>query len=226
MEENKLQVINYGRVGYQDALKIQHSFLERRQQDLIPDTLLLLEHPPVLTVGRGGTEADVLLSREELEKRGVTVVHIERGGDVTYHGPGQMVGYIFMNVSRLNGEVGALIHRIEEVFIRLLDKEYGITAGRDQKHRGVWVENKKITAVGIAIKKRVTMHGFAFNINTDLSHFSWIVPCGITDRGVTSLEKLTGGPVDMETAKSMVGSWFGSVFGYGEVLTRKGEDFA
>jgi lipoyl(octanoyl) transferase len=211
---NVLQVITMGRVPYREALNIQYELREKRQYGLIGDTLLLLEHPPVLTLGRQGEKGDILLPRELLEQRGIDVAEIERGGEVTYHGPGQIVGYLFFHMDIVRGDVGLLISRIEEVIIRVLKEGYGIRAGRDPEHRGVWLGMEKIAAVGIAIRKRVTMHGFAFNVNTDLSHFSWIVPCGIRDRGVTSLEHQIGSPQDIEEVKNRLIGSFVAVFGY------------
>lgn len=217
---DQLQVILLGTVPYGEALQIQYELREKRQQNLIPDTLLLLEHPSVITLGKQANTGDILLSPDLLEKKGIEIVEIERGREVTYHGPGQIVGYIFFHMDIVKGDVGRLISQIEEVFIRVLKDGYGLTAGRDAEHRGVWFGREKITAVGIAIRKRVTMHGFAFNINTDLSHFSWIVPCGIQDRSVTSLEKVLGRPQDMDAVRNKVIEAFLAVFGYSDyVLT-------
>lgn len=217
MENNLLNVRMLGTVSYSEALDLQHELLRQRQESTIPDTLLLLEHPPVLTLGRSSDTKDILLPREALERRGVEVVEIERGGEVTYHGPGQIVGYIFMHVDRVRGDLGRLITNIEEIFIELLKDEYGIAAGRDPEHRGVWIGNRKITAVGIAIRKRVTFHGFAFNVNTDLNHFSWIIPCGIRGKGVTSLHSEIGKKSDINSVMIRTAEYFKSVFGYTEM---------
>lgn len=210
-----LSVYNLGLIEYRKALEMQHAFLKRRQDNEIDDTLVLLEHPPVITLGRRGSENDILISRDLLEKSGIAVCEIERGGEATYHGPGQIVGYMFISLLNHEKDIRRFIHNIEEVFIRLLRRDFGITAGRDEEHIGVWVGSKKITAIGIAIRKTVTMHGFAFNVNTDLRHFNWIVPCGIKDRGVTSLQELTGGKeLELQTIKQSVISSFCEVFGY------------
>lgn len=216
-----LQVVQNGRVEYRRALREQYEFLEKRQQGIIPDTLLFVEHPPVLTLGRQADGGDILLPRDILAAKGIDVVEIERGGEVTYHGPGQIVGYLFIHMDRVQGDVGLLINRIEEVFIRLLKNEYGIEAGRDAEHRGVWLGREKITAVGIAIRKRVTMHGFAFNVNTNLSHFSMIVPCGIRGRGVTSLENILGAPQEIDSVIKMIVDAFVAVFGYSDYVLQK-----
>ncbi len=212
--DGALTVIQLGEVPYGDALQIQYDFHEKRHQGRIGDTLLLLRHPPVITMGRTGERKDILLSETVLKKMGVDVVPIERGGEVTYHGPGQIVGYLFFNVQRVKGDIGKLISTIEEVFIRLLQDVFSIEAGRDPDHRGVWIGDKKITAVGIAVRKRVTFHGFAFNVNTDLNHFRWIVPCGIQGKGVTSLKAETGKEQDIMGIGKSVAEYTADMFGF------------
>lgn len=208
-----LELILPGKIDYKEALELQEKTLELRQQDKIPDTLILLEHPPVLTLGRRGEYDNILFSKEALEAQGVKVYEINRGGDVTYHGPGQIVGYPIMDLTKMGRDVKEYVYKIEEVFIRLLLNEYGIIAHRDEKkYTGVWVGNEKITAIGIAVKRWVTMHGFAFNVNTDLSHFKWINPCGITDKGVTSVEKLIGKKIDLNKMNQLVIQYFCEVF--------------
>ena len=209
-----LTVIQLGEVPYRDALEIQYDFHEKRHQDRIGDTLLLLQHPPVITMGRTAEQKDILLSESVLQKMGVDVVPIERGGEVTYHGPGQIVGYLFLHVQRVEGDIGKLIFNIEEIFIRLLQDVFSIEAGRDPDHRGVWIRDKKITAVGIAVRKRVTFHGFAFNVNTDLNHFKWIVPCGIQGKGVTSLKAETGKEQDIIGIGKSVAEYTAGMFGF------------
>lgn len=209
----KLNIIRLGMMDYAEALRIQEKLLTLRQEDKIDDTLLLVEHPAVLTLGRRGEYSHILMSRQLLEASGVSIYEVNRGGDVTYHGPGQIVGYPVMNLARQNKDVKKFVWNIEEVFIRLLKQEYGITAHRDEnKYTGVWIENEKITAIGIAVKRWVTMHGFAFNVNTHLEHFGWIVPCGLTDRSVTSVQKLLGHSVDFDELNAMVMKYFCRVF--------------
>jgi lipoyl(octanoyl) transferase len=210
--DNCIQVAILGLVPYDQGLIIQEKLLRLRQQQKIGDVLLLLEHPSVLTVGRRGSESNILLSQQELNARGVKVYHIDRGGDVTYHGPGQIVGYPILNLHRYGKDVRRFIWNIEEVFIRLLKKEYGIEAGRSPGYTGVWVGNEKITSIGFAVKRLVTKHGFAFNVNTHLEHFKWIHPCGITDRSMTSLEKLLGSKQDMAKVMVQVAWYFGEIF--------------
>ena len=210
----KINIVRLGKIDYKDALDIQEKLLDLRQQHKIGDVILLLEHPPVLTLGRRGEYANILLPRQELEASGVSVYEVTRGGDVTYHGPGQIVGYPIMDLNNHGKDVKDFVWKIEEVFIRLLKEEYNISADRDEnKYTGVWVGNEKITAIGIAVKRWVTMHGFAFNVNTQLEHFKWINPCGITDKGVTSLQKLLGHPLDFERLNGQVADYFCRVFG-------------
>lgn len=213
----KLRILNKGIVDYGEALELQKELLVKRQNEEIPDTLILLEHPPVITKGKRTAEGDVLLPEKVLEKQGIGIFEIDRGGEATYHGPGQIVGYLIFNLYEKQRQLKQFVANVEEIFIRLLKNEYGITADRDLKHRGVWVGDSKITAIGISIHKAVTMHGFAFNVNTNLDHFNWIIPCGITDRGVTSVEKLTLRKEDMNKLKKLTGKYLTEVFGYTEV---------
>jgi lipoyl(octanoyl) transferase len=209
----KLNILQPGRLDYKEALDLQEKLMYQRQQNEIPDTLILLEHTPVLTLGRRGEYENILLSKETLEAQGVKIYEVSRGGDVTYHGPGQIVGYPIMDLSQMGKDVKEYVYKIEEVFIRLLLNEFGIKADRDEKkYTGVWVGNEKITAIGIAVKRWVTMHGFAFNVNTDLSHFHWINPCGITDKGVTSVQKLLGREMDFAKMNELVIKYFVEVF--------------
>ena len=212
-QSRSLVVLRPGRLDYKEALELQEETQRKRIEGSIPDTLILLEHFPVLTLGRRGDEANILRSREELEAAGVSVYDVNRGGDVTYHGPGQIVGYPVMDLKEMGRDIKDYVFRIEEVFIRLLSAEFGIKAEReDKKYTGVWVGNDKITAIGIAVRQWVTMHGFAFNVNTDLSHFGWINPCGLSDKGVTSVQKLTGAEADFGRMNDLVVKYFFEVF--------------
>jgi len=209
-----IKVVKLGRLEYGKALAIQEKLLALRQAGKIGDIMLLVEHPPVLTVGRRGEYSNILLPTEELKAAGVEIFDVNRGGDVTYHGPGQVVGYPIMDLNDYGRDIKDYVGKIEDIFIRLLKEDYDITARRDdKKYTGVWVENSKITAIGIAVKRWVTMHGFAFNVNTDLNHFRWINPCGITDKGVTSLQKLLGRAEDYEKLNERVIWYFTQVFG-------------
>lgn len=194
-----LNIINLGRMEYNEALAIQTDLWQKASSDQGQDTLLLVEHPPVITLGVRGQREHILLAEEERTRQGVSIEQVNRGGDVTYHGPGQVVGYPIMNLKRWGRDIHEYVQKIEQTFINLLMEDYGISAERgDKTYTGVWVGMEKIVAIGFQVKKWTTMHGFAFNVNTDLSHFKWIVPCGLSDRGVTSLEKLTGEKQDMD----------------------------
>ncbi len=209
----ELRILMAGRLAYPEALALQERLMALRQLDQIGDTLMLVEHPPVLTLGRRGGAANILLSPEALQREGVSVHEVSRGGDVTYHGPGQIVGYPIMDLRLMENDIKKYVWNVEEVFIRLLFAEFGIDARREEKkYTGVWVGDDKITAIGISVSRHITMHGFAFNVNTDLSHFKWINPCGITDKGVSSLQKLLGRELDMAELNGLVAKYFCVVF--------------
>src|SRR6202453_3858564 len=195
-----INLLTLGRISYVEALAIQQQVIAARKQDLIADTLLLLEHPPVITLGRNAHRANVIASDELLTQRGVELHEINRGGDVTYHGPGQLVGYPIIDLrGDLPGKKGPhlgpvdYVRLLEEVLIRTCG-DFGVMTQRICKLTGVWtlaggsVREKKIAAIGVHVSQGVTSHGFALNVTTDLRDFEWIVPCGITDRQVTSLE--------------------------------------
>ena len=210
----KLNLRDVGRMAYGPALELQHELVRKRMDEEIPDTLILVEHPPVITLGRKASDSDILVPIETLQAAGAEVHRVTRGGEATYHGPGQIVGYAIINLYQHQRKLRLFIERMEEVFIRLLDRHYGIAAHRDDEHRGVWVGDKKITAIGITVTRAITMHGFAFNVAPDLSHFDWIIPCGILDRGVTSLSRLTGSAPDIDGVKKQVVDAFCEVYGY------------
>lgn len=184
-------IVSFPQIEYSSALDLQIRVHSLRKQHSIEDCLLLLEHPPTITIGKHGNHNNVLFSKDWLESNGVKVFQIGRGGDVTYHGPGQLVGYPIWDIRNYAKGVKDFIYSIEELFIQLLQNEYTIHARHDEAYTGVWVDNQKITAIGFQINRFISMHGFAFNINTNLSHFNLINPCGILDKGVTSLQNLT-----------------------------------
>lgn len=210
----KLRVLHGPRVPYLDALEAQQNLRARRQREEISDTLLLLEHPPVVTLGKRGRDDDLLLPRDLLASRGVDIAEIDRGGQVTYHGPGQLIGYVIVNLYNHQRQLKRFVATLEQSLIDFLKAEYGIESRLDDEHVGVWVGNEKIAALGISISRGVTMHGFALNIDCDLTPFGWIVPCGITDRGVTSVQKLTGRESDMERARRSYARIFAGIYGY------------
>lgn len=209
-----IKVAYLGKMEYSQALSIQEKLHRLRCENVIGDTLLLVEHNSVLTLGRRGGRDNILLPQDELDKLGVSIFDITRGGDVTYHGPGQIVGYPIMDLNLHDRDIKKIVWNIQKAIMDLLKDKYDIVAHiDDKKYTGVWVNDEKITAIGIAVKKSVTMHGFAFNVNTDLSHFGWINPCGITDKGVTSVKELTGETQDMQELNTLVGTYFCNSFG-------------
>ncbi|MCT4594768.1 MAG: lipoyl(octanoyl) transferase LipB [Anaeromicrobium sp.] len=207
-----IDILDLGVCEYEEALNIQLDLLKKRQADEINDTLILVEHPSVITMGRRAEKGNILGSKAVLEENGVGVFESNRGGDVTYHGPGQIVGYAIFKLKRYQMSIRQFVWNIEDTFIKLLKDEYNINANRDFKNTGVWVGNNKIVAVGLAVKRGVTMHGFAFNVNTELSHFNFIVPCGIHDKGVTSVKNIIGKEENLEEVKDKVIKHFKEVF--------------
>jgi lipoyl(octanoyl) transferase len=212
-----LDVWRLGRVEYEDGLELQRQFVEARRAGASPDTLLLLEHPPVLTLGRGAHPGNVLASPERLRAQGVEVFPTDRGGDVTYHGPGQVVGYPLLHLGPGRQDVRRYVRSLEEVVIRTL-AEYGVAAQRIARWPGVWVDPsrrggpRKICALGVHLSRWYTRHGFALNVGTDLSHFELIVPCGIREASVTSLEAELGRAVALPEVEAHLARHFGAVF--------------
>lgn len=190
-------VRDLGRLGYRDAWRIQHEVHDAVARGEVAPTLLLVEHEPVVTFGRKGGRDHLLASEEELAERGFELVDVERGGDVTYHGPGQLVGYPILPVGR---RVRDYLRCLEGAVVDLA-AEYGIEAEGSPGYAGVWVGDEKLCAIGVAVKRGVSFHGFALNVATDLSHFGTIVPCGLEGKGVTSLTVLAARPVALEEAK-------------------------
>jgi lipoyl(octanoyl) transferase len=198
-----------GRTDYSTALELQRQLIAQRQQGLIPDQLLLLEHPHVITLGRNGHAQNLLASAEVLTRAGIAFYPTDRGGDVTYHGPGQLVGYPIIDLREWKRDVGAYVRAVEQSIIDTL-ADYGISAGCIPKLTGVWVDDRKIAAIGVHISRWVTSHGFALNVSTDLSYFQYIVPCGLT-KPVTSMAAL-GVRASLEEVGQTLAAHFGRVF--------------
>ena len=198
---------------YADALALQKQLVEERRDGRIGDVLLLVEHPHVLTLGvRGdGGRSHILATPDVLGARGVDVHETGRGGDITYHGPGQIVGYPIIDLKPDRCDVHRYVRDLEEVLIRVA-ADYGLTGERVAGLTGVWVGGEKVAAIGVRIARWITSHGFALNVTTDLDYFNLIVPCGIADRGVTSLSKLIGRPIDRREAEDRVIQRFSDVF--------------
>lgn len=203
-----------GQVDYAQGLKLQQERVAQRKAGTIPDTLLLLEHPHVYTFGRNAKREHLLASSEFLATLGAAVSDTDRGGDITYHGPGQLVGYPILDLARHRRDLRWYVRSLEEVLIGVAS-DFGITASRDHGARGVWVGDGKLAALGVHVSCWVTSHGFALNVNTDLDYFRWIVPCGLRGRGVTSLQKLLGKSIRMEAVIERVIDHFGRVFDVG-----------
>lgn len=181
---------------------------------MITDTLMLVEHNPVITVGRRTDASHLLTTKEYLASKGVALHTTERGGEATYHGPGQAVCYLIADMAVVNHDVRQFIWNLEEAVIRVLSRDYDLQSGRAPEHRGVWIDDKKIAAVGVAFKHGVSMHGIALNVNVDMTPFSYIVPCGIPDRGVTSLREVRGAPAVMTDVFSSLAAAIKEVFVY------------
>jgi lipoyl(octanoyl) transferase len=211
VHERPLQVRRLGRVPYEEGLELQARLVAQRQRGEVPDTLLLLEHDPVFTLGRNARAEHVLHSAEILRARGFGVFETGRGGDVTYHGPGQVVGYPILDLSPDRQDVHRYVRDLEEVMIRTC-RDFGVEAERVSGLTGCWVGRDKIGAIGVRISRWVTSHGFAFNVVNDLSPYSLIVPCGIADRGVTTLQQLLGRPVPLDEAQAALTRNFADVF--------------
>jgi len=206
------EVRNLGHLAYAEALAVQQELHEARKRDEAPDTLLLVEHPHVITLGRGANRANLLADEATRANFGVELFETGRGGDVTYHGPGQLVGYPLINLAPDRQDVRRYVRDLQEVLVRTA-RDFGVEAeARGGEHVGVWVGRDKLAAIGIRISRWVTMHGFALNVTTDLNYFRLIVPCGIRDYGVTSLAQLTGKQVLLPAVAERVTHHFGEVF--------------
>lgn len=216
-----LSLLQLGRVPYSEALQLQQQLVGARHDGRIGNTLILLEHPPVLTLGRNASRTNILASDEFLAYRGVEVHEINRGGDVTYHGPGQLVGYPIFDLRSFTPRLGAVefVRRMEEALIRTCG-DFAVPTTRVAARTGVWtpaggsIQEKKIAAIGVHIARGITSHGFALNVNPDLRDFELIVPCGISDRAVTSLEYEADPPPGMEAVRHAVARQFGRIFNH------------
>jgi lipoyl(octanoyl) transferase len=209
----ELEVRRLGLVPYDEALAMQRQLVEERRAGRVPDLLLLLQHPAVITLGvKGdGGRANIVATDARLAELGVGVHETGRGGDVTYHGPGQIVGYPILDLKPDRCDVHRYVRDLEEVMIRVC-ADYGVTAGRIKGLTGTWVGAEKVGAIGVRLSRWITSHGFALNVSTDLDHFKLIVPCGISDRGVTSLERATGRRLSLAEVEDAVARRFQDIF--------------
>ncbi len=209
--DRQCAVLELGLVEYGEAFALQRALASARDMGTISDTLVLLQHPPVITLGRKASGANIIAPEGLLRSQGVAVHQSSRGGDVTYHGPGQIVGYPILNLRGLGLGAAAYVHGLEAAIINLLGT-FGIQARTDPSYIGVWVGDSKVAAIGVAISRGITMHGFALNVDPNLSHFRLINPCGITDRGVTSMARLLGRGVLIEEVQPSLIESLGRTF--------------
>ena len=212
-ERGLLHVVRLGTTPFRRCWDLQRRLLDLRSDGAIPDTLLLTEHEPVYTLGRTGDPNHMLAPPDRLRAQQIEFLPIERGGDITYHGPGQLVGYPILNLLESHPDLHWYVRALEETIMRLLD-HYGIRGSRHEKYTGVWVGENKICAIGIHTRGWVTMHGFALNVDTDLAAFDEIVPCGIRGKGVTSMSRELGRPVDPSHVEALCIEEFCSVLHY------------
>ena len=218
MNSRTLTYCNLNFIDYAEALDLQHELLQLRKDKRINDVFLMLEHPHTYTLGKTADKKNLVGSKEYLEENKISVFEIDRGGDITYHGPGQIVGYPIISLSDWQNDTHKYLRALEEVII-LTCKDYGLETGRKEKYTGVWIENRKIAAIGIKISNWISMHGFAFNVNTDLNLFKGIIPCGISDKEVTSLAKELGREISVSEVKEKLLKNFREIFQYDIIET-------
>ncbi len=216
---HKLTAIQLGQTDYDEAFALQKE-LGARVSASSERFLILVNHPPVVTIGRGGTDRHIVASSESLEKRGIAVHEVDRGGDVTFHGPGQIVGYPIIDLRERRRDIHRYLRDLESVIIKTA-RRFSVRAGRAKGLTGVWVGKEKLAAIGVAVRRWVTYHGFALNVNTDLDYFGVIVPCGITDRSVTSMAELLGSRVDEQEVRDVLVEEFAAKFDFDEIIEVK-----
>ncbi len=207
-----LRVVDLGRISFSEGFELQQGIVKARQEGRTVDHLLLLEHHSVITLGRRGDLGHVRVSEEERERLGVELHHTNRGGDVTWHGPGQLVGYPVICLAPDRKDIVRYVRDLEQVIISTLN-EFGVKAGLIEGLTGVWVGDEKIAAIGVRVSRWVTSHGFAFNICNSLEPYNYIVPCGIRDRGVTTLSRVIGREVGVQEASEVLAGHFARIFG-------------
>src|SRR3989339_1195953 len=209
-----------GFIDYQQAWDLQKEIFSKRTKDEICDTLFMLEHPHTYTLGKVAEKENLISTNEQLKELGISVYEIYLGGNITYHGPGQIVGYPIIKLSDWKEDTHEYLRALEEVIIKTCD-EYGLTTNRNPKYTGVWLGERKIAAIGIKVSRWITMHGFAFNVNTHLSYFGGIIPCGIRDKDVTSLQRELGKEIEIDQVKEKLVKNFQKVFGYAEFIIKE-----
>lgn len=219
----RLNVIDLNTIDYNDAWSLQKNYFEERRNNSVIDTLFLLEHPHTFTLGKVADKNNLVWDENILAKKNVKVYDIDRGGDITYHGPGQIVGYPIIDLSLWEKDTHQYLRALEQVIMNVC-LDYGIKTTRKKEYTGVWIEERKICAIGIKISRWITMHGFAFNVNTDLSMFDGIIPCGIKDKEVTSLKKELNKEIDLNEVKERIVNNFVNVFSYSEFELKKNKN--
>lgn len=223
MERKTLIYCDLGFVDYQEAWDFQKEIFSKKVNGEIEDVLFLLEHPNTYTLGKTANRQNLKSSDEYLKENQIKIYDIDRGGDVTYHGPGQIVGYPIIDLNVWYKDTHKYLRALEEVLIRTC-REYGLNCERNPKHTGVWIEERKIAAIGIKVSRWITMHGFAFNVNTDLNLFNGIIPCGIQDKKVTSLSKELNKKIDLQQVKTNLLKHFRDMFNYTNLILKNPED--
>ena len=215
-EKRKLVYCDLGLIDYKDAWDLQKSVHQLRVENKIDDVLFLLEHPHTYTLGKTADKENLVGDKKYLDENKISVYDIDRGGDITYHGPGQIVGYPIISLTNWKQDTHKYLRSIEEVIINVL-KEYDLYGTRVDKFTGVWLEDRKICAIGIKVSRWITMHGFAFNVNTDLKLFSGIIPCGINDKDVTSLNRELNKEIVLTEVKEKIIHHFSTEFSYDQI---------
>ena len=218
MENKILTYCDLGLIGYKEAWDLQHEIFSRRVKNEIDDVLLLLEHPHTYTLGKTADRNNLISSEETLHQKEITIFEIDRGGDITYHGPGQIVGYPIINLSNWQNDTHKYLRALEEVIIKTMN-DFDLEGSRKKGLTGVWINDKKIAAIGIKVSRWITMHGFALNVSTDISLFNGIIPCGIKDKAVTSMESELGKNFDIAEVKSILTDEFKKIFNYDSIDT-------
>lgn len=218
----KLVYCDLDSIDYKEAWDLQKAIHKLRVENKVDDVLFLLEHPSTYTLGKTADKENLIGDDKYLSDKNISVYDIDRGGDITYHGPGQIVGYPIINLSNWQQDTHKYLRAIEELIIQTC-AEYGLNGSRVDKYTGVWIEDRKICAIGIKVSRWITMHGFAFNINTDLSLFNGIIPCGITDKAVTSLNSELKKEISLNEVKEKIIHHFSNIFNYDqiEIISRK-----
>lgn len=223
MEKKILTYCDLGLIDYKEAWDLQQEIHSKRVSSDVDDILFLLEHPNTYTLGKTAHKENLVSSEDYLKQNKISVYDIDRGGDITYHGPGQIVGYPIVDLNNWFKDTHKYLRALEEVIIKTCE-EYGLHCGRNEKHTGVWIDERKIAAIGIKVSRWVTMHGFAFNVNTDLKLFNGIIPCGIQDKSVTSLSNELKMDIDIQEVKEKLLKNFALIFDYGKVTMIQKEE--